>query len=305
MEEVETEFGFVNNGNAQVYYEQSGTGIPLIMIHAGMADSRHSACRIMMAYPLELEMESGIMSHTSLKYTEEVRMTINDDNQQEELEQKITEAELEAQIEEEEPVEDVTSPFESEMKESPEKPEKEKPSKARKIWRMFLVWMVVITVAFAGGFFFDTAFRYQPQVELVKVLKEDLSAANDQILSLEAEIERLGQFEDENISLTEQIDNITTHITLLSARAAVADATLAVEQDRTADAKLALDKVGSTLATLKGMLNADQAEVVENMIQRHNLIMIELQGDGYTVQTDLELLAGKLNTLEATLFASP
>jgi cell division protein FtsL len=305
MEEVETEFGFVNNGNAQVYYEQSGTGIPLIMIHAGMADSRHSACRIMMAYPLELEMESGIMSHTSLKYTEEVRMTINDDNQQEELEQKITEAELEAQIEEEEPVEDVTSPFESEMKESPEKPEKEKPSKARKIWRMFLVWMVVITVAFAGGFFFDTAFRYQPQVELVKVLKEDLSAANDQILSLEAEIERLGQFEDENISLTEQIDNITTHITLLSARAAVADATLAVEQDRTADAKLALDKVGSTLASLKGMLNADQAEVVENMIQRHNLIMIELQGDGYTVQTDLELLAGKLNTLEATLFASP
>ena len=232
-------------------------------------------------------------------------MTINEENPQEELEQKITEAELEAQIEEEEPAEEVPSSFESEVKESPEKPEKEKSSKARKIWRMFLVWMVVITVAFAGGFFFDTLFRYQPQVELVKVFKEDLSAANDQIYSLETEIERIGQFEDENISLTEQIHNITTHITLLSARAAVADASLAVEQDRTADAKLAIDKVGSTLDTLKGMLNADQAEVVENMIQRHNLIMIELEGDGYTVQTDLELLAGKLSTLEATLFASP
>lgn len=232
-------------------------------------------------------------------------MTINEETPQEELEKKITEAELEAQIEEEEPVEEVPSSFGSEVEESSEKPKKEKPSKARMIWRKFLIWMVVIAVAFAGGFFFDTAFRYQPQVELVKVIKEDLSSANDQILSLEAEIERLGEFEDENIRLTEEIQNITTHITLLSVRAAVADASLAVEQERTADAKLALDKVGSTLDALKGMLNADQAEVVENMIQRHNLIMIELEGDGYTVRTDLELLAGKLNTLEATLFASP
>jgi len=232
-------------------------------------------------------------------------MTINEDTPQDELEQKITEAELEAQIEEEESAEETPSSFESEVVESTEKPEKEKPSKARMIWRKFLLWMVVIAVAFAGGFFFDTAFRYQPQVELVKVLKGDVSDANDQIVSLEADIDRLNKFEEDNIKLNEQIQGITTHITLLSAKAAVADASLAIEQDRDADAKLALDKVGSTLDTLKGMLNADQVEVVENMIQRHNLIMIELAGDGYTVQTDLELLSSKLNTLEATLFASP
>lgn len=232
-------------------------------------------------------------------------MTNNEETPQDELEQKITEAELEAQIEEEEPVEKTPSSFESEVVESPEKPEKEKPSKARMIWRKFLLWMVVIAVAFAGGFFFDTAFRYQPQVELVKVLKGDVSDASDQIVSLEAEIDILSEFEEDNIKLTEQVQEITTHITLLSAKAAVADASLAVEQDREADAKLALDKVGSTLDTLKEMLNADQAEVVENMIQRHNLIMIELAGDGYTVLTDLELLSSKLNTLEATLFASP
>lgn len=235
-------------------------------------------------------------------------MTKKEETPQEELEQKITEAELEAQNEEEEPVEEVPSSFESEVseiKDSPEKPEKVKPSKARKVWRSFLIWLVVIAIAFAGGFFFDTAFRYQPQVELVKVLKEDLAAADDQIYDLEEEIVRLSEFEDENIKLSEQIHMITTHITLLSARAAVADVALAVEQDRQADAKLALDKIGSTLEILKGMLNADQAEVVDNMIQRHNLIVIELEGDGYTVQTDLELLASKLITLEATLFASP
>ena len=232
-------------------------------------------------------------------------MTINEDTPQDELEQKITEAELEVQKEEEEPVEETPSSFDSEVVESPEKPGKEKPSKVRMIWRKFLIWLVVIAIAFAGGFFFDSAFRYQPQVELVKVLNEDVSDANDQIISLEAEIERLGEFEEDNVKLSEQVQLITTHITLLSARAAVADAALAVEQDREADAKLALDKVGSTLEALEGMLNADQVEVVENMIQRHNLIMIELAGDGFTVQTDLELLSSKLNTLEATLFASP
>lgn len=233
-------------------------------------------------------------------------MTINnEETPQEELEKKITEAELEAQIEEEEPVEEVPSSFETEVAEIPEKPEIEKPSKARKIWRSFLIWLVVIAIAFAGGFFFDTWYRYQPQVELVKDLNEDISAAKDEIFSLEAEIDLLSQFEEENVALTEQINEITTHITLLSAKAAVADASLAVEQDRQADAKLALDKVGSTLDALKGMLNADQAEVVENMIQRHNLIVIELEGDGYTVQTDLELLSSKLTILEATLFAAP
>jgi len=235
-------------------------------------------------------------------------MTINEETPQDELEQKITEAELEAQITEEEPTAAVTSSFETEVseeEESQEKPQKVGPSKARKIWRTFLVWMVVITIAFAGGFFFDTAFRYQPEVELVNVLKDDLSAADEKILSLEEEIVRLSHFEDLNIELTEDLHNITTHITLLSARAAVADASLAVELGHQADAKLALDKVGSTLENLKGMLNADQGEVVENMIQRHNLILIELDSDGYSVKTDLELLASKLNTLEATLFASP
>lgn len=232
-------------------------------------------------------------------------MTMNEEISQDELEQKITEAELDAQTEKKELVEVAASSSETAVEENGKTPQPQKPSKARKIWRMFLVWSVVIALAFAGGFFFDTAFRYQPQVELVKVLNEDLADADEQILSLQAEIERLSQFEEQNISLTEEIQGITTHITLLSARAAVADASLAVEQERTADAKLALDKVGTTLNTLKGMLNADQAAVVDNMLQRHNLVLIELEGDGYTVQTDLELLASKLNTLEVALFASP
>lgn len=40
MPTLETKSGFVKNGNAQLYYEMAGQGIPFIMIHAGVADSR-------------------------------------------------------------------------------------------------------------------------------------------------------------------------------------------------------------------------------------------------------------------------
>src|SRR5215211_9010378 len=32
--------GFVNIDNAKIYYETAGKGMPLVMIHAGVADSR-------------------------------------------------------------------------------------------------------------------------------------------------------------------------------------------------------------------------------------------------------------------------
>lgn len=230
-------------------------------------------------------------------------MTTNDELPQEDLEKMISEAELEAQIEEES--EDTDIPEETNVEETPEDPPKPGLSKGRKLWRRTLLWLVVLAIAFAGGFFFDSWMRYVPQRELVKALNEDLVEMESTVQELEDEIERLSEFEAINITQAEEIKSATTHLTLLSARTAVADASLAIEQNRTADAKLVLDKLGNTLETLKGLLSADQAEVVDNMIQRHELIMIELEGDGNTVLTDLEVLSSRLNTLEVNLFAAP
>ena len=234
-------------------------------------------------------------------------MTINEDKLNGDLEKKIDEAEMEAQIEESNTESEPTSSFEGEVAESPEvtPDEKKKPGKAQLIFRRILIWLVVIAIAFAGGFFVDSVLRYQPEMAKVAALTEEITSAQTEITNLEAEIERLGVFEEKNVSLTEEIADITTHITILSARAAVADATLALEQNRYADARLALDKLGSTLEILKTRLNDDQVEVVENMLQRHKLILIELEDDSYSAQTDMEVLAAKLNALENTLFASP
>jgi pimeloyl-ACP methyl ester carboxylesterase len=40
MSNLETKSGFIRNGEAQLYYEQAGRGMPFVMIHAGVADSR-------------------------------------------------------------------------------------------------------------------------------------------------------------------------------------------------------------------------------------------------------------------------
>jgi pimeloyl-ACP methyl ester carboxylesterase len=40
MPTLQTKSGFVNSGNAQLYYETAGQGVPFVMIHAGVADRR-------------------------------------------------------------------------------------------------------------------------------------------------------------------------------------------------------------------------------------------------------------------------
>jgi pimeloyl-ACP methyl ester carboxylesterase len=40
MPTIQTKSGFINSGNAKLYYETAGQGVPFVMIHAGVADSR-------------------------------------------------------------------------------------------------------------------------------------------------------------------------------------------------------------------------------------------------------------------------
>ena len=40
MPTLQTKSGFVNSGNARLYYEMAGQGVPFVMIHAGVADNR-------------------------------------------------------------------------------------------------------------------------------------------------------------------------------------------------------------------------------------------------------------------------
>jgi cell division protein FtsL len=178
-------------------------------------------------------------------------------------------------------------------------------SRSRRIFRKILVWLVVIALAFAAGFFVDAYLRYIPTLDKLTERTNQVSEAMLEIDELEAEISRLSTFEETNQILVEENQSLETHLRVLSARSAVADARLAVVQDNIPEAKLAVSKVESTLEDLVGMLTEDQVEVVENMQQRLDLIREELEEDTFSALSDLEVLSSKLGGLENTLFATP
>ncbi len=217
---------------------------------------------------------------------------------------------MEAQIEANEP-EEVGSSFEAEPVAEPvaevtkPAPEKKKLSRARVIWRKILIWLVVITFAFAGGILVDTILRYEPEKTKVAELTADLESSAAEISQLEDEIVELNLLKDQNAALLAELELVKTHLALLSSRTAVANATLALEQNRPEDGALELEKLGTTLINLKSLLSGDEEVVVENLIQRQKLIVIELEKDNISAQIDLEILAARLNNLEITLFTTP
>lgn len=180
--------------------------------------------------------------------------------------------------------------------------EDDKPSR---FFRRVLIWLVVIAVAFAAGFFVDASLRYQPEREANQELQTEVRAAENRVEELEDEIQRLSVFEERNLALEEDLAAMETHLVVVSTQKAVADTMLALTDDDLAQARLSLDRVGRNLADLVERLNEDQVEVVENMQQRHDLIMEELARDSSAAMSDLEVLASKLVSLENTLFSSP
>jgi cell division protein FtsB len=232
-------------------------------------------------------------------------MTENE-NTPEDLEKMITEAEMKAQIEDQKQV-SASSSFEAETPPDTgdSAPEKKGLSKTRQVFRRILVWLVLIAFAFAAGFFVDAYLRYQPALAEVAQLTADLEESAATITGLQDEIELLSTYKDKNAALVEEIDLATTHLTILSARVLVSDARLALEQESQADARLALDQLGVTLASLKNQVSPEQADVVETMIQRQQLIILEMSGEGFSALPDLEVLDGRLKTLENTLFIAP
>ena len=227
------------------------------------------------------------------------------EEESQQLPESRTEDALEADIVQEESAgEPVPQPDTTYQATEAEEQEPE-PKKRRNIFRRILIWLVVIALAFAAGFYVDSYLRYQPQRELTAERTAELEEARTEINRLEDEIDRLSVFEEINQQLEEENVRLETHLTVLSTRVAVANATLAVAQDNISEARLALDKVGTNLEKLESMLNAEQVEVVQNMQQRHELIVEEVEVDTFTALSDLEVLASKLLSLENTLFVAP
>ncbi|MBL7163410.1 MAG: hypothetical protein ISS57_12450 [Anaerolineales bacterium] len=213
------------------------------------------------------------------------------------------------------PVEEAPTEVAEPEPESEEEAPKEE-SKVRRFFRLLLRWTLGLLIVFGFGFLTAVYLLYRPEVqgtrELQNQIQSEQQAAEEQFAGLESEITALeGQIDDlnplavENEELLAAQGEFELHIAILDARVDVSNALLALAVDDPARARVSLDRTGEALATVSGLLPADQRAMVTSMEQRLELVLGEMEDDPYAAQSDLDVLSKSLLELEDALFGSP
>jgi len=213
------------------------------------------------------------------------------------------------------PVEEAPTEVAELESESEEEAPKEE-SKVRRFFRLLLRWTLGLLIVFGFGFLTAVYLLYRPEVqgnrELQNQIQSEQQAAEEQFAGLESEITALeGQIDDlnplavENEELLAAQGEFELHIAILDARVDVSNALLALAVDDPARARVSLDRTGEALATVSGLLPADQRAMVTSMEQRLELVLGEMEDDPYAAQSDLDVLSKSLLELEDALFGSP
>lgn len=177
----------------------------------------------------------------------------------------------------------------------PSRPEKQPLSRMRRFWRSSLIWLAVIAIAFTAGVVAFNFLRYQPQLKELTQAYETTTDLQNQVNSLTA---KLNTAEDRLAVL----EDAQTHLELMQVLVDVNNARLALVKKDVPAAKAALEKTPQHLKDLAPRLGAADASLVTSLPQRLELILSGLDGDIETAKVDLELLAGNLMDIAATLF---
>lgn len=139
------------------------------------------------------------------------------------------------------------------------------------------------------------------QVEYQAVLKQ----VEQQKSELEHNTSRLSELETLNQSLGEQLDMAKLHVVILSLRADVTQARLALAKGDPSRAQIALNKTPDTLKVLVGMLKPAQRDTIVDMQDRLAQIQEEIGNTTNTAQLELDMLATGLLELENAYFSTP
>ncbi len=175
------------------------------------------------------------------------------------------------------------------------KPEKQPLSRLRRFWRSSLIWLAVVAIAFTVGVVTFNFLRYQPQVKELTQAYETTTDLQNQVISLTA---KLNTANDRLVVL----EDAQTHLELMQVLVDVNNARLALVNKDIPAAKTALENTAQHLEDLAPRLSGADASLVTSLPQRLVLILSGLDGDVETAKVDLELLAGNLMDIAATLF---
>lgn len=176
----------------------------------------------------------------------------------------------------------------------------EPPSKLRRFMSRALRWVTLFMVVFACGVAVTWVVQVRPGSEQIGSLRAELESSQNQIDSLESEVESLRPLEGENSSLRDEITKITQRMDLLSVLVDVTTAQLAIAQEDPLAAKAALAGTDDRLMALDVELIG--ADTVDGLRNRLALVLEEVDDNEFAAQRDLQILASNLLSLERSLF---
>ena len=206
-------------------------------------------------------------------------------------------------------------PFEPEAPVSPENlpsgvPEQEiKPGKPPKkqpgIGIRLLRWALGLLIIFGLGALLVIYLFVLPLRQQASARQADLNAANQQIAELESQVDSFSSLGSKNEAIQTDLEQANLHIAVLSARADVAAAQLALAKKDPAKARVALNKTPQTLEKMLSQMPADQKKVVTDMQARLKLAVSEIEANPYAADSDLNVLGTSLLEMENAYFTKP
>lgn len=183
-------------------------------------------------------------------------------------------------------------------------------------WRRGVRWVLSLLILFGIGFaaalwlfFVPMRQQYAKAQSALQSAEQAIqnkeTAAGQQVNDLEAQVQSLQGLATRNQELENELQDAQLHNAILRAINDVTRAQLALAQEDTSQANLALSTTSNTLESISGMLAPNQRQTITNMQSRLELAQNELETDVYAAASDLDVLLANLVALENTFFATP
>lgn len=188
-------------------------------------------------------------------------------------------------------------------------PPKKTESRPRRFFRLTIRWVAGFLIVFLLGVLAMEFVFYLPHTQQLTQQVEQANTAREQAIqnskNLQTQLDGLAPVATQNATLQASLTKSQLHVTILSAEANINSAQISFLNNKSADARLVLNKAQTTLKSLQTMLPPDQQTVAVDMQNRLTLVLSELDSNKFAAQSDLTVLSTSLLQLENTLFASP
>ena len=189
-------------------------------------------------------------------------------------------------------------------------------SHVRQGFRKFIRWTTGLLIVFGLGFLVAIFTIYNPKIDQLDQLQNELISSKTTISELETEIStqqddinnlneqinalnlQVETLEKDKQKLTENQDSINLQIALLRARADVIAAQVKLYEENPSQARVLLESASQTMTIIETLLPDDLKDVVAPLKTRLELAIGGIIADPVTAITDLNKIAGDLREIE-------